>query len=231
MLEKLSGWRARLPCISEHRHNLSAYLDGELDLRRRASLEKHLAACMRCRARSEQLRLASRAMSHFVVPPARVPAWQFAERPARPGSSPIASLRRFWTMKLSVPAPVAATASLALVCAAAVLFTTYLNQSRMSVEPLPTSALVPQTKIIEVPVERERIVTRTIYAVRGARPVGASQPDWTANKPQRAPLMAEGATREQDATAGNKELMTAASLAGFRPAADANLRIVKEPEQ
>jgi Putative zinc-finger len=232
MGEKVAGWRAFLPCISEQRRNLSAYLDGELPLRQRASLEKHLAGCARCRARAEQLRFASRAMSHFVVPPARFPAWQVVERPARHGSSLFASLRRFWTMKLSVPAPLAATlAALALACVAAVLLTGSLNQRQASVEPLPVSAQAPQIKFIEVPVERERIVTRTIYAARGARPSGASRPDGPSDRTKPTTLMAEGAPRERGAATGNKALMTAASLAGFRPAADANLRIVKEPEQ
>jgi Putative zinc-finger len=233
MPHKLKEWRDRLPCANGHKENLSAYLDGELDLDLRSSLEEHLAACARCRARYEELRFASRAMSHFVVPQARVPAWQATAHPSQQSTARTA-LERFWKMKINLPAPVAATVALALVfCVAALLFMGRLQSIQTSVDPLTTTALAPQIKFIEVPVERERVVTRTVYApARGAaRPAGAAQPDFAANRSRRAALIAEGARREQDARGSNGELPAATSLAGFRPATDANLRIVKEPEQ
>jgi anti-sigma factor RsiW len=232
MPQKFSGWRAKLPCISEHRRNLSAYLDGELDRSLRASLEDHLDMCQRCRASLEQLRFASRAMSHFVVPQARVPSRQFWEQHSQRTSHFGAALERFWTMKISVPAPIAAGAF-----AFIILFTVFalgqLRQSRSSAASLTTSVQATQTKIVEVPVEREvlreRIVTRTVY-VREPRSSVATRTGSQANRPQREWLMAERTPLEGRAT-GNKVLFTPASLAGFRPATDANLRIVKEPEQ
>jgi hypothetical protein len=237
MPHKLTSWRAQLPCASGHKRNLSAYMDGELERGLRAGMEKHLARCPRCRAQYEQLRFASRAMSQVVVPQARPPAWQAvaATRPARQ-SETRARLERFWTMKLSIPAPVAAVLAL-LFCLAGVLSLGQLNRSPLGVEPAQTNALVPQIRFIEVPVERERIVTRTIYAARESRQTGTAQPATptmvanAANKERRATLIAVGAEREQRTLGSNTESLTSTSLAGFRPATDANLRIVKEPEQ
>lgn len=220
MAHKLKSWLAGLACRSVYRRDLSAYLDGELDTRAHASLEKHLAACARCRAQYEQSRFASRAVSHLVVPQVRPPAWQAAaaERPFAQGKAR-ARLESFWTMKLNVPAPIAAAALALLFCLAAALALGQLNPERKSIEPLQTRALAPQIKFVEVPVERERIVTRTVYATREPRSLSRTQ----------APLTVAAERSEQPTS--NRELLTSTSLAGFRPATDANLRIVKEPEQ
>jgi anti-sigma factor RsiW len=235
MAHKLREWLAELPCPSGHERNLSAYMDGELDTRARASLERHLAACGRCRAKYEQLRFASRAVSHLSVPQVRPPAWQAAATSSRLSgqSKARARLESFWTMKLNVPAPLAAAAALALLfCLAGLLALGQLNSSPAVVEPLQTNALAPQIKFVAVPVERERIVTRTVYSTREGRSTGRAQPGSAINREQRAALIAAGAEREQrPRSSSNGELLTSTSLAGFRPATDANLRIVKEPEK
>lgn len=229
MPHKLRGWRAHLPCASAHKKRLSAYLDGELDRDARASLEKHLGACPRCHAQYERLRFASRAISHVVVPQACPPAWRPVARRVQQ-KSPRTALASFWRMKISVPAPVAVAALALLVCVAAVLSLGPLGNSPMSIEPLPANALVPQIKFIEVPVERERIITRAVSAARASRPVDVARPGSAPDKQQRAALIAAGVERERRTIDRNGGLLTSTSLAGFRPAKEANLRIVKEPE-
>ena len=52
---------------------LSAYVDGELNKRRSAAVERHLAVCPSCRAMAEQLREVSRLLcegAENVLPPA-----------------------------------------------------------------------------------------------------------------------------------------------------------------
>jgi hypothetical protein len=198
-------------------------MDGELNRRARMGLEKHLAECGRCRAQYEQLRFASRAVSRLVVPQVRPPAWQaVAAQPCFAQGKRRARLESFWTMKINVPAPVAAAAALALLFGlAGALALGQLDLEQQSIEPPQTRALAPQIRFVEVPVERERIVTRTVYATREPRSTSRTQ----------APLTVAGAARQQRTRSSNRELLTSTSLAGFRPATDARLRIVKEPEQ
>src|SRR5215213_9941636 len=120
---RTSGWRANLPCLSEHKRNLSAYLDGELDKSTRASVEAHFAQCHSCWAEYNELRFASRALSHFVVPEATRPIWQpvgMAER-SENDAAPIAALKRCWAMKVAIPAPVFAGLLVAITLGAWIL--------------------------------------------------------------------------------------------------------------
>ncbi len=233
---KLSGWwRARqLPCLSAHRGHLAAYLDGELNAGARAGVESHLAACPRCRAEYEQLRFASRALSHFVVPDARPAGWQVGDpRAEQPQGLSTATLRRFWALKLTFPAPVVAAVALAAIIFAGVLFVNRPVQTQTSAAPMSVEAPATQIKVIEVPVEREvvreRVVTRTIYA----RPFRATPGRHVAagESPSAIPPAQRAATALRRATNSDREASARASLIGFRPAADVNLRIVKEPEQ
>jgi len=130
-------------------------------------------------------------------------------------------------MKISVPVPVFAASALTAIIAAGVLLTS---------RPIQTAnAPATITKIIEVPVEREvvreRIITRTLYA----RPPRSSRRDRArpaANEPPPNVSIAGRATRtRRDEPDDRRQIFARASVEGFRPAADANLRIVKEPEQ
>jgi len=234
---KLSDWwRAQqLPCLSAHRRHLAAYLDGELDAGARTGVESHLAACSRCHAAYEQLRFASRALSHFVVPDARPANWQVGDhhRAEQPQGISISLLLRFWALKLTVPAPVVAAVTLAAIIFAAALFVNRPVQTQTSTVPRSIDAPATQIKVIEVPVEREvvreRVVTRTIYA----RPFRATPGRHVVagESPSAIPPAQRAATDLRRATNSDREASARASLIGFRPAADVNLRIVKEPEQ
>ncbi|MBA3247357.1 MAG: zf-HC2 domain-containing protein [Pyrinomonadaceae bacterium] len=162
MPRKLLEWRAKRPCASAHHRQLSAYLDGEIDGDARACVEQHLAACSPCRAEYEQLRFASRALSHFIVPNVRQPVWQiepaFLQRQSAP---PLALwLKRFCAMKIAVPAPVFVAGSLAAITVAALLLTHPFVQTQTPAASPVASVPTIETKIIEVPVEREVVRER-----------------------------------------------------------------------
>jgi len=237
MPRKLLEWRAKRPCASAHHRQLSAYLDGEIDGDARACVEQHLAACSPCRAEYEQLRFASRALSHFIVPNVRQPVWQiepaFLQRQSAP---PLALwLKRFCAMKIAVPAPVFVVGLLAAITLAALLLTRPLGQMQtLAASPLASVPII-ETKIVEVPVEREvmreRIVTRTVY-VRQPRSSGNNRENPAAGEPRLSVNVAgrvNAAEREQ--SDGDRQIFVRASVEGFRPVTNANLRIVKEPEQ
>ncbi len=60
-------WGGRISCWYYQRW-ISPYLDGELDPRRRAQLERHMHRCSRCRTEYEKMLFASRLISQVGLP-------------------------------------------------------------------------------------------------------------------------------------------------------------------
>lgn len=232
-----SGWRTKLPCVSGHKHNLSAYLDGELDLPARAGVERHLADCRRCAAECEHLRFASRAASHLIVPEVRVPDWRDNDVAVRRRPQPsTATMEGFWTARISVPAPIAAAVCLALM--ASVSFLLLWSRQAVRTPALSTAPEVAPTQIkfIEVPVEREvvreRVVTRTRFSPGNERSLGArSRGESMASGTDRISVAPENPRVGQKETEGQEKPAVIADLAEFTPATNARLRPVKEPER
>lgn len=236
--EPHTGWRARLPCVSDHKHKLSAYLDGELDLPTRAGVERHLADCQHCSAECERQRLASRAVSHFVVPEVRIPDWR-AKTPAarRHLHSPTAMMRRLWATRVSVPAPVAAAACLAILASVPFLLLRMPRPERTPAFPTAPEAASPQIKIVEVPVERvvvvrERVVTRTRSSYGNERTPGTRfRGGLVAGGAYRTGIGPDGSPAAQRVTENQEKPAVIADLAEFTPATNAQLRAVREPER
>lgn len=121
-------------------------------------------------------------------------------------------LRRLVTASLPVPVPLAAV--LVVLVGLSLLFA--MNSRSSSPEaPLPGSPSVV-TKIVEVPVIQERTITRVVYRDRSS---GSSRA--TASQPERANSNAVAA-RQNEPTEG-----TPISLAGFKPANEVKLTIIK----
>lgn len=233
MPRRTSGWRAHLPCVSEHKRNLSAYLDGELDKSTRSGVEAHFAECHSCWAEYNELRFASRALSHFVVPEAARPHWQPVGMAGRAeDSATMAALKRCWAMKVSIPAPVLAGLLVALILGAWVSLSRS-NATQQNVAAQSSVVESPQAKVIEVPVVREvvreRVTTRIVYA-RQPRPTASGRRRSAPEALPASTLIAERRPVVRGKNVAGVEF-TRVSLAGFRPARTADLRIVKEPEQ
>jgi hypothetical protein len=213
-----TGLKQKASCKLRYRRLLSQYLDGELSTAATLAVTAHLESCEGCRADWEQLQSTRQVLLKFEVPPSR---GYFTG--ALGLSQPLTSnfyLKRFWTLKVSIPVPLAA----GLLCAAlgALLAIFYVEESQ---HPAPTAiSHTVDTKIVEVPFER--VVTRTVYV-----------------KPRRA--RSDGSRLRQDVErnvprVGSKTLATVPAGDGltnslpndnhsdFRPAASANLRVIKE---
>ena len=139
---------------------------------------------------------------------------------ARRRPAPFAArLRRALTASWSVPAPVALAAVLLIVC----LTPLALRPSAVNVAP-PPRGIEPsaaanerpvQTIEVEVPVVREKIVTRTVYVTRPARKrARATRAGDAGLASGSSPLPAEAAPGRD-------------TLTGFRPAGDVRLRVIK----
>jgi hypothetical protein len=142
----------------------------------------------------------------------------------RPDAEKIARVpfwKRLLTMKLPVPAPAAAALIIGLIVLAA-----------LALKPAPTARAVAPfmppietVRTVEVPVVKERIVTRTVYiekkhtAERGTRPPSS-------------PVAARATEPNDSALADSRHedepgFFTRANLKGFQPADDMKLRVIK----
>jgi hypothetical protein len=122
-------------------------------------------------------------------------------------------LRNLFGSYVRVPVPVAAIVVLLL--GGAVVFA--LQSRRLSHGTNPTVV----TKTVEVPVVRERLVTQVVYRERSRR-----LPQDKTNRAQENQSVAKQVTRRDIATENNPP-----SLAGFKPANEARLTIIKGSER
>jgi anti-sigma factor RsiW len=245
MARKFFRRRFYLPCMAAQRHLLSPYLDGELDAERRAQVAAHLNACAQCRAEFENLRFAARAVAHFQIPTAsrhapdaalmfslqcdgekrrdapRMRADDLSLRSlhliahARRGGF-ASAIRGIFASSISIPTPLAIAAL--FVTFASIAFAAWFAAHRTAAAP---ALIAAPPRVIEIPVERETVresvVTRRIYVALTRAPAKRQRQSPNFNQPNEPRHPAQE--------------MNGVNLAGFRPAADANLRIVKTPEQ
>lgn len=221
MLQKGFDQVAKLGCRWRYDRQLSAYLDNELNAQSEKVIAGHLRECGRCRVSFEQLRYAKRALVEFEIPQTRRPlsGGQVFQLPV---SKEVFFLKRLYSQRIAVPVPLAAGVVIALI--GATLFALGRNQrpiqSIVSV-PAPSSAVI---KVVDVPVER--VVTRIVYSRRSRyKRVRATQKEngFTLTSPELKDDLAQNAR-------GTVE-WSDSTLRNFRPAASANLRVVKEHEK
>lgn len=129
------------------------------------------------------------------------------------------TLRRALSTTWRVPVPAAVAAALLFACVS-VYALVRPAPAPLAVES-PTRADLPvEIRTVEVPIVHEKIVTRTIYVARGEGSPGG--------RSTRAMLIeeAQGVARARGGVDA-KSPAGADTLAGFRPASDAKLRVIK----
>lgn len=231
-MSRIEKWRrGTRRCSTRFVELLSPHIDGELDAGTRAAVDAHLETCEACRAQHETLRFAARAVARLHIPPSAASEWnRGAEIHRKPfvveadARRPATTLfDRISKAKISLPVPAAAL----VILAAAALF---LISSYASNAPAPTTIV----ETVEVPVEREtvrevvreRVRTRIVYVERekrslaeeGVRPVRTKR-----DRPRIDAMPADDALKVETARRS--------SLEGFRPATDANLRVVADKDK
>lgn len=163
-------------------------------------------------------RLAQRVHAAGPATPAALDDAASGDHSGAPSSPPLAWLRRALAARWSVPAPAALAALLLIAC----LTPLALRPSPAAVAPPPQKndpAPAPDgsqpVRTIEVPVVREKIVTRTVYVTRPAR------------KRERAPLGADARVAPGSSPADARPAPRRDTLTGFQPAGDVKLRVIK----
>jgi hypothetical protein len=151
------------------------------------------------------------------LPPSTYPNGRSTPSTARL-SSRAAQLRRALATTWRVPAPAVIAAALLLACVS--IFAMRATHEPAAVESPPGSNLAVEVRTVEVPVVREKIVTRTVYVARGE----GSRTDRATR------VVRSEEARNADRVRVNEDAKSPAgadTLAGFRPASDAKLRVIK----
>lgn len=132
--------------------------------------------------------------------------------------------KRILKAKLPVPVPVAAVITIALLCASVLAFSPFAKETQTQTQmPAAIAAAPPPPVIVEVPVFRERVVTRTVYVEKRLR-----------EKTEERPASPNPGLEETTLTAlhtedesGEGGIFTRANLTGFQPPDELKIRIVK----
>jgi hypothetical protein len=94
--------------------------------------------------------------------------------------------------------------------------------------------IIEQTKIVEVPVIRERVVTRVVYVERQSNETNNSQKSLLAQDRTGRNKQKQNLTKEETNSATNveaSEYVTRGNLSGFQPIAELKTRIIQESKQ
>jgi hypothetical protein len=133
--------------------------------------------------------------------------------------------RRAFASELRVPLPIAACAVFALLLSLCALGTRGLTRPAPFVSK---SAEPTAVRVVEVPVVRERVVTRTVYVEKKERGAARGVSGWT---DVREAVAADAAERKQPlrppTQAAPAGYFTRVDMADFQPANEVKIRIVK----
>jgi hypothetical protein len=124
--------------------------------------------------------------------------------------------KRLFTSSIPVPVPLAAAAAIVLLISAFIVLrksVPVITQSAQSASQATTRETI---KYVEVPVIKERIVTRTVYVERGGRNAAKNQSE-SSQPPNNSVAKSNAGPKRSPGV----------SLEGFQPADEVKLRIIK----
>ena len=131
--------------------------------------------------------------------------------------------KRIMVARLPIPAPAAAVIVIALLISSALALRPR-GGATTTAQPSIVTALPPQ--VVEVPVYREKIITRTVYVEK--KPRGKNEP-----RPQTPIIQRKEATltaRHDEEEGGQGGFFTRANLRDFQPADEMRIRIIKRSD-
>jgi hypothetical protein len=131
----------------------------------------------------------------------------------------------FWKRLLMARLPVPVPAVAAVIIALLISIALSLRSSKAEVTPVlqPSVVTTAPSKVIEVPVFREKVVTRTVYVERKRRP--------TAGERRQTPQLQRNDTaltaRYGEEASGQGGFFTRGDLTNFQPPDEMRIRIIK----
>ena len=130
--------------------------------------------------------------------------------------------KRLFTARLPIPVPVAAAIVLALLASSVLALRPRAKEAAATAQQSPIVMQAPP-KIIEVPVFREKVITRTVYVEKREREKNATPCESTPGLRDEMTLTA----RHDEGESVEGGFFTSANLTDFRPADEMKIRVVK----
>jgi hypothetical protein len=225
---------------------LEALCDGGLNSPLRIQVEKHAAACSACAINLKQLRALSGLLQKSVVPPpSPVLDQKLMQAFHQHYDEPVKTVswrRRIFGGSISIPTP--ALAAAVILIAIALAASNMIGRKTAGVSesaanpPAPanvtlTPEIIEKTRIVEIPVVRERVVTRVVYVEReSAQKRKARNLPPISKRSETSQLAQKRSQRENrfdmSGAIAENGYFTQVNLTGFQPNADMKVRIIKE---
>lgn len=220
MLQKGLDELRKLSCWWIYGRRLSAYLDHELNDLAARTTANHLGECERCQAQLEEVRFANRVLAEFEIPfmSTQLPSGNVFRLPQ---VKQVSRLKRLACHKIQVPLPLAAGLLIGLIT---ITLLAVGNQPTADEAATPATSPFVVIKRVEVPVDR--VITRTVYVNQPGSRQAQILPRKDMNQ------LTSPHSKENIAQNNSKAPeWTDDVLKGFRPAVDANLRVIKGHEK
>lgn len=217
-----------MKCI-ENKKNIEALLDNELEGALRTALEDHLQICPACRESKEEVSSLSSLLQTSQIPMPSAALDPRVMKSFRKHHTPAPVWRRFFLGTFAVPKPAFAVLIILVIAGfwAAFQFGKINSTSISITEQLGGTAHAPvqplsqptvEPVVVEVPVIKEKIVTRTIYLRENKNNKNEKTKSLNALPQSDLPL---------SSSVANNGYFTDVSLQGFQPSAEINVKIIK----
>ncbi len=238
---------------------LDAFHDGATSASVQARIEQHIAGCLSCAAAFDRMQALRNLLRKDIAPSLSAAFDQklmqaFLDKHAAPANGP--TWRRWlFAGSISIPKPIFAAALIAI--ALALITANLIGRGGTAVTNAVDTALtappaassqssppltkaVEQTKIVEVPVIKERVVTKTIYIERenvdanktSKKSSGFNIIQTTAaNKKSNDALKLAAPNLPMSGSIAENGYFTQTDLTNFKPAAESNIRIIKKEKE
>jgi hypothetical protein len=198
-------------CLDEYRSMTSALL--VFDEAAEASLPDESYWPAHRAALNRSIELAEPFAAAATIRPARAPFW-----------------KRVFSASLPVPVPVAGLVAVALLVSSVLALRPSNGKAAMVPRPAVTTteaavAAPAPPKIIEVPVYRERVITRTVYVEKKVREKREARPSAAPNN--RGGGEGSLTARKLDAESVEGGFFTRANLTDYQPADDMKIRVIR----
>ncbi|HEX8286920.1 MAG TPA: anti-sigma factor [Pyrinomonadaceae bacterium] len=227
-------------CV-ETKNNIEALLDGELDDITKDAVEHHLWICPACLKWKERMASFSSLLQTSNIP---APSPLLDERVMKSFEIRNAS-ESFWHRvvfgKLAVPKPVFAALLLLMLCSIWLAFQAgKINSTEVSMtapsivsNEIPVQNAEPkiQTVEVEVPVIKEKTVTRIVYVRETKNTINEKNETNTTNEKGKSGVLIRNDAPQFSSTVTDKGFFTDVSLKGFEPSAEINAKIIKEVKE
>lgn len=221
-------------CV-ETKNNIEAFMDGELDSALKDAVENHLRICRACDETKDEMILLSGFLqtSEIELPSAALENRLMQSFRERQQPEKVSSWRQIIFGAVAIPKPIFAALLLAAVTASWLAFQVgKINSSTvsMTVPAIDSSAgqvqmpgeTITKTVIVEVPVVKEKIVTRTIFV--------REKPGNQSGKTQ-TPAASKSNILPSSSSVADNGYFTDVNLKGFQPSAEIGAKIIKEVKE